>query len=294
MSKRPTAKESASRLRGPGTGGRNRSEASERRLRGSSDLAVDHAIRTCAWCGNGIPESKRLDAIYCSSRCKAAANRALPCEYCGLPSDGSDVIEPATLLAGREVEPVTVACCRECRELGAGVRANSSVEKRAFVRARLEERYAKVLELPAFSREEVEDLGVGLRALAHGTQRLGEIAAARVSWEGAEAERLCACGCGEALPAGAASTVTTIRGHEAEGARRRDAAERSGRATRARKPKSATQYAIYELVDGHPGAFVGFSWARGWRQAIVALVGEEEAGRRPYAAIAASSLHKAA
>lgn len=269
-------------------------DPSTRRLAPDSAEIGQGSGRVCAWCGNGIPDGKRLDAIYCSSRCKASANRALPCEYCGLPSDGSDVIEPATLLAGREAKLVTVPCCRECRELGAGVRANSSVEKRAFVRARLEGRYAKVLELPAFSREEVEDLGVGLRALAHGTQQLAEIAAARVSWEGAEAERLCACGCGDPLPAGAASTVTTIRGHEAEGARRETAAERSGRATRARKPKAATQYSIYELVDGHPGTFIGFSWARGWRQAIVALVGEEEADRRPHVAIAVSSLHKAA
>ena len=59
-------------------------------------MTVPGFTKSCEWCGGPIPETKRVDAVFCCKRCKALHNMAVvrqgrlddkrnrpPCLHCG-------------------------------------------------------------------------------------------------------------------------------------------------------------------------------------------------------------------
>lgn len=91
------------------------------------------------------------------------------CTYCGMPADTVDHIIPIAYnytkrrrhSAGNSGE--RVPCCRECNNL-LGAKALFSIRERAQEVAEcLDRRYSKELNAPAWSEDELIDLGATLR-----------------------------------------------------------------------------------------------------------------------------------
>ncbi len=76
----------------------------------------------------------------------------------------------------------TVPACTECNSL-AGMRLFVTVgAKRRWLKRRLRERYAKLLASPAWTKDEIADLGYGLRSHVQRSEEAREITRQRLSW----------------------------------------------------------------------------------------------------------------
>ena len=92
------------------------------------------------------------------------------CNYCGEPADTKDHVIPHTVLTGAQRRGghhdlgETVPCCRECNHL-LGSKVFPSMEDRChYVAGALRRRYSKLINAPAWTADELAELGPGLRA----------------------------------------------------------------------------------------------------------------------------------
>lgn len=145
--------------------------------------------RRCAWCGKRIATTVRLDARFCSTPCRKEANKARPCIYCGLPAEGRDHFIPTsfvTTMLSAGIVPkrtkVIVPACRECNSTAGSKVFGTIREKRAYIHDRYRQKYAKLLEAPAWSEEELEELGTFLRGYVRGSGEGRRLLLARLRW----------------------------------------------------------------------------------------------------------------
>lgn len=129
----------------------------------------------CVVCGKAMTERRAGKKKYCSDVCRAfqwrTGQSATPCRYCGCPADTVDHVPPQSarpILVTHGLQPnypfIEVDACRECNTL-LGNRALWTVPKRKrFIRRALRLRYRRLLRLPAWSPEQLAELGHNMRS----------------------------------------------------------------------------------------------------------------------------------
>jgi len=115
---------------------------------------------------------------------------AIPCTYCGLPvSDREHVFPQAYQASVPEILGVPFASlaivpsCKECNSLSGQIVFKGIQDKRQYVHEKLKQRYRKVLEIPAWSESELNELSPELAQYVHlGLQRKA-IILRRLTWQ---------------------------------------------------------------------------------------------------------------
>lgn len=145
--------------------------------------------KACAWCGEEMePERDR----FCSERCIDEAARSNPCTYCGAAASDQDHVIPQSRRpdfveyggwkAVYPDVPDTVPSCAECNGLAGAKLFNSVDEKRDYIHLRLEKRYGRVMGIPQWEKEGLDELGPTLRAYVTSGQALAQSVKARLAW----------------------------------------------------------------------------------------------------------------
>jgi len=116
------------------------------------------------------------------------------CYYCGAKADSIDHIIPySTLrkLVALDDKAITkqmisrrvlkVWACRECNSMLKDSLQESLPERKACLKKRLRRRYKRVLALPDWTPDEIEELGYNMRVYVTSSQRFREYIRLRVS-----------------------------------------------------------------------------------------------------------------
>lgn len=113
------------------------------------------------------------------------------CIYCGEPAEHIDHVLPVRYSNWRDVltpeereQLATVPACGECNMLAGSKAFHSLGDKRDFIRGKLRKRYAKILDGPIWTDEEMAELGDGLRGYVEGTQARRRIIVWRLGHDG--------------------------------------------------------------------------------------------------------------
>ena len=119
------------------------------------------------------------------------------CYYCGSVADTVDHVVPRHLLAsagnvGLDLSKVmririwTVAACRECNVLIGGAVFRTLPERVAYLKTKLRKRYKKWLKLPAWTEEEIAELGPRAQDDVRAALRVQTAARQRIAWRPAQ------------------------------------------------------------------------------------------------------------
>jgi hypothetical protein len=82
------------------------------------------------------------------------------------------------------VMPNTVPSCHQCNSIAGADVFQSLAEKREHIQARLREKYWKVLYMPKWDDDEIEELDGRLRQSIAAAEAQRRIVATRISWPG--------------------------------------------------------------------------------------------------------------
>ena len=117
------------------------------------------------------------------------------CYYCGQSADSIDHVIPQYLLrqlvALGDMEitkdilrqrALKVWACRECNCLLGSSFQDSLVERKQFVKEKLKKKYRKVIELPKWDDDELNEMGYFLRQYIENAARLKEFIVQRINW----------------------------------------------------------------------------------------------------------------
>ena len=112
------------------------------------------------------------------------------CAYCGLPSASLDHCPPLSTaysfgteyLIANKVSLYLIPSCFECNVLlGSKVLLNYQ-ERKAFIAKRLRRRYARILKLPAWSDDDIDGLGRGLKSMVKTNESLRKLTVRRLAF----------------------------------------------------------------------------------------------------------------
>lgn len=119
---------------------------------------------------------------------------ATPCYYCGMPADSIDHVLPQSAVAkvansGLGIaESLTTAhteyvhACRDCNgRLGKRI-FQTLADRKRFIKTRLRRKYQSLLESPAWTEEELNNLGPELQRYVRQQQHLRYVVQARLRW----------------------------------------------------------------------------------------------------------------
>ncbi len=157
-----------------------------RRKRRNADLVLTD--RRCEWCGNRMAETMRSHAVYCSDRCRREAFKVKPCFYCGEPAQGRDHFVPRSFqqriedFGWAKKGNVLVPACTECNSTANDKVFKTLTAKRAFIHSRYRVRYAKLLDAPHWTQEEIDELGKSLRSHVERSQYARDLLRQRLRW----------------------------------------------------------------------------------------------------------------
>lgn len=114
---------------------------------------------------------------------------AVPCAYCGLPADTEDHVTPLAFYhAGLEVVDMSemrlalVPACRECNLIAGSHVFPTVLQKRRYIQERLRCRYKKLLEIPEWSEDDLDELSLSLARYVRRSLRLREIIWRRITY----------------------------------------------------------------------------------------------------------------
>lgn len=152
----------------------------------------DADYRTCVWCYQ--PVGGRRVRRFCSLSCEHESSLADRCEYCGEPAQARDHVVPRAfrraLDGTRELMvllarmPDTVPACHECNGIiGADV-FDSLDEKRTEIQRRLARRYRRLLCMPQWDDDELNELQGRVRETVVAAEHTRRVLAIRLSWPG--------------------------------------------------------------------------------------------------------------
>lgn len=93
------------------------------------------------------------------------------CAYCGAPCVGIDHVPGIKTVQAlgfehfekTKVKLVAVPCCRECNSLLSRSGLFTVKERKAYIAKKLEARYSKLLRIPKWDHEELDEIGRGLK-----------------------------------------------------------------------------------------------------------------------------------
>ncbi len=85
------------------------------------------------------------------------------CIYCGMSANTQDHVIPLSILANLtdiiEIQSYKVPACNECNTLAGAKYFNSFNEKKEFIRHQLEFKYQKILKIPHWTDDELQEMG---------------------------------------------------------------------------------------------------------------------------------------
>jgi hypothetical protein len=117
------------------------------------------------------------------------------CYYCGQPADSIDHVIPQYLL--RQLVALGDAeitkdilrqralkdwACRECNCLAGSSMQDSLVERKQFIKEKLRKKYRKIVGLPRWDDDELNEMGYVLRSYIENTAKLKEFILQRIAW----------------------------------------------------------------------------------------------------------------
>jgi hypothetical protein len=119
-----------------------------------------------------------------------------PCYYCGSPANTVDHVVPRSLLADLAalsdeavtavlVHPgrtMTVPACRECNCLLGSQYFSTLAARKAWLKERLRRRYRRVLQMPDWAEEELEELRYNLRVAIEASLARRDTVRQRLRW----------------------------------------------------------------------------------------------------------------
>lgn len=117
------------------------------------------------------------------------------CYYCGQQADSVDHVVPQDVLrmlaalsdiaitrAVLRKRALRVWACRECNSLASCSIQDSLQGRRQFVKDKLKKKYRKILELPKWEPEELEDMGYVLRKYIEHAADIKALIEQRINW----------------------------------------------------------------------------------------------------------------
>jgi hypothetical protein len=117
------------------------------------------------------------------------------CYYCGQRADSIDhvipqyVIRMMVSLDDKEItkkmlrrKALKVWACRECNCLASSSLQDSLQDRRDFVKNKLRKRYRRVLELPTWRDDEIEELGYNLQVFVRSSAKWREFVKQRIAY----------------------------------------------------------------------------------------------------------------
>lgn len=148
---------------------------------------------SCVVCGKEIRVSRRGRKRFCSAACRSLQWRSGkvsdPCYYCGCPSTSIDHVPPQN--SRREIflqnlqskYPFSeVRSCRECNSLLGARGLWTLPSRKKFIRRTLRLRYKKLLKMPDWEPEQLDELGETLRSQVQAGIIMKKILLARLRW----------------------------------------------------------------------------------------------------------------
>ena len=117
------------------------------------------------------------------------------CYYCGQRANSIDHVIPQSLirmlvaLDDKEItkeilrkRALKVWTCRECNSLASCSIQDSLRERREFVKDKLRKRYKKILDLPKWEENEIEELGYNLQVYVRSSAKWKEFIKQRIAY----------------------------------------------------------------------------------------------------------------
>lgn len=111
-----------------------------------------------------------------------------PCTYCGDPAREREHVAPLAVTQYTEADwsseypTKIVPACRECNRIASDHTFRTLSAKREFIHAKLRKRYRRCLETPAWTQEELAELGWTLRSHIQHMLAKQRILRRRLSW----------------------------------------------------------------------------------------------------------------
>lgn len=147
----------------------------------------------CVVCGKQIKESRSGRKKFCSDACRAfqwrTGKSATPCHYCGCPGGTIDHVPPQSarpiiLKFGLEKQHpfVEVHACSECNSLLGNRALWKLSQRKKFIRRALRRRYKRLLNLPNWTPEQLNELGHTLKSYVQAGLLAKIILKERISW----------------------------------------------------------------------------------------------------------------
>ena len=100
------------------------------------------------------------------------------CVYCGMLAETKEHFPPASLTHKGLILP----CCRECNRI-AGTLCGADFQQRIqIVKTAIGRKYKRVLNMPVWTMEEMEDLGYAMKEGIEAWQKEKRIAKSRIAW----------------------------------------------------------------------------------------------------------------
>ena len=132
--------------------------------------------------------SSRLRALNSAYRIWLNASEA--CAYCGVVADTYDHVPNLAMVhaLGREhfekerVSLWLVPACRECNSLLTKSADLTVTGRRASIKVKLRKRYAKLLQMPSWTEDELDGLGRGLQDMVRSGADLKDWIKRRLAW----------------------------------------------------------------------------------------------------------------
>lgn len=142
---------------------------------------------------------KNYSSQYKNISSKDMRSGKYPCFYCGVLATQVDHFIPqaftksvkffveCSLNSQRMVDEILIKqklipCCGECNRLASDGLFNTPDEKKRFIKAKLFKRYFKILELPNWSKEEIEELDYNLQSAVNAGLNDRKTIRERLNW----------------------------------------------------------------------------------------------------------------
>lgn len=108
------------------------------------------------------------------------------CFYCGSLADTADHCPPISRVDDYRAyrfsheEYLKVMCCRECNSLLGDSLQTSLIEREIELKFRLEHKFARYIDMPPWTEQELKKMGRNMRSKIEASIRMKELALARV------------------------------------------------------------------------------------------------------------------
>ncbi len=152
----------------------------------------EYANRICSQCGLVHPtvtmssracihctylDTVRHELAMIGERAKWLTMRGI-CFYCGEYGCEIEHVVPQHT----RLPTYTVLACRECNGMAGGELFANVLDKLHYIRGRREKKYAKVLSMPQWTKDELKDLGYAIRVRIEACENARQLVQSQLDW----------------------------------------------------------------------------------------------------------------